>query len=160
MSSRQREQLVTAIGRAIMRYQDATEAFDEAVGQLHDLNSAERRCLSFVSPGPQTASAIAKETALTPAAVTALVDRLESRGLVHRRRDAEDRRKVMVAATDKARALAANAYGPIARAGAELLSRYSIKELMLLSRFLDEALALQRQMTEALIARERKKLGK
>jgi DNA-binding MarR family transcriptional regulator len=159
MSSRQREQLVTAIGRAIMRYQDATEAFDETVGQLHALNSAERRCLSFVSQGPQTASAIARETALTPAAVTALVDRLERRGLVHRRRDAEDRRKVMVEATDKARALAASAYGPIARAGAELLSRYSIKELMLLSRFLDEVLALQRQMTEALIARERKKPG-
>ncbi len=151
---------MTAIGGAIMRYQDATEAFDETVGQLHDLNSAERRCLSFASQGPQTASAIARETSLTPAAITALVDRLEKRGLVHRRRDPEDRRKVLVEATDKARALAASAYGPIARAGAELLSRYSIKELMLLSRFLDEALALQRQMTEALIARERKNLRK
>ena len=34
-------------------------------------NSAERRCLSFVSQGPQAASAIAKETKLTPAAIVA-----------------------------------------------------------------------------------------
>jgi hypothetical protein len=62
--------------------QDATETFDETVGRLNDLNSADRRCLSFVSQGLQTASAIAKETALTPAAVTALIDRLETRGWV------------------------------------------------------------------------------
>jgi DNA-binding MarR family transcriptional regulator len=155
MSSRRREQLVKAIGLAIMRWQDATETFDETVGELHDLNSADRRALSLISQGPQTASAIAKETALTPAAVTALIDRLEKRKLVQRRADASDRRKVLVEATDKARVLIAGSYGPIARAGAELLGRYSTRELIVISRFLDEALALQKQMTDALIARER-----
>jgi DNA-binding MarR family transcriptional regulator len=155
MSSRRREQLVKAIGLAIMRWQDETETFDEKVGELHDLNSADRRALSLISQGPQTASAIAKETALTPAAVTALIDRLEKRKLVQRRADASDRRKVLVEATDKARVLIAGSYGPIARAGAELLGRYSTRELIVISRFLDEALALQKQMTDALIARER-----
>jgi DNA-binding MarR family transcriptional regulator len=155
MSSHRREQLVKAIGLAIMRWQDATETFDETVGELHDLNSADRRALSLISQGPQTASAIAKETALSPAAVTALIDRLEKRKLVQRRADASDRRKVLVEATDKARVLIAGSYGPIARAGAELLGRYSTRELIVISRFLDEALALQKQMTDALIARER-----
>jgi DNA-binding MarR family transcriptional regulator len=155
MSSHRREQLVKAIGLAIMRWQDATETFDETVGKLHDLNSADRRALSLISQGPQTASAIAKETALSPAAVTALIDRLEKRKLVQRRADASDRRKVLVEATDKARVLIVGSYGPIARAGAELLGRYSIRELIVISRFLDEALALQGQMTDALIARER-----
>jgi DNA-binding MarR family transcriptional regulator len=155
MSSHRREQLVKAIGLAIMRWQDATETFDETVGELHDLNSADRRALSLISQGPQTASAIAKETALSPAAVTALIDRLEKRKLVQRRADASDRRKVLVEATDKARVLIVGSYGPIARAGAELLGRYSIRELIVISRFLDEALALQGQMTDALIARER-----
>src|ERR1700682_5816702 len=98
MSSGKRDELVTAIGVAIMRWQDATEAFDEAVGRLHDLNSADRRCLSFVSLGPQTAGAIAREAAFPPAAVTSLIDRLETRKLVHRRPDASDRRKVLVEA--------------------------------------------------------------
>jgi DNA-binding MarR family transcriptional regulator len=160
MSTRKRDQLVNAIGLAIMRWQDATETFDETVGKLHDLNSADRRALSLVSQGPQTASAIAKETALTPAAVTALIDRLERRKLLQRRPDSDDRRKVMVEATDKARALISDAYGPIARAGAEMLARYSIQELMVIKRLVDEALALQQQMTEALIARERETLRK
>jgi DNA-binding MarR family transcriptional regulator len=153
MSSR-RDGLIAAIGLATMRWQDATEAFDDAVGRLHDLSSAERRCLSLVSQSAQTASAIAKETTLTPAAVTALIDRLESRGFVRRSRDAGDRRKVLVEATDQTRSLVSATYGPIAKAGAELLARYSVNELMAVRRFVEDALALQRRMTEALVDRE------
>ena len=145
---------MNAIGQTIMRWQDATEAFDDAVGQPHDLNSADRRCLSFVSQGPRTASAIAKETALTPAAVTALIDRPEARGLVHRRPDASDRRKVLVEATDKTRDLILATYAPTARAGVEFLAHYSLKELATIRRFLEEALALQQRMTAALVERE------
>lgn len=154
MSRKSRAELVTAIGQTMMRWQDATEAFDEAVGRLYELNSADRRCLSFVSLGPQTASAIAKETALTPASVTTLIDRLERRQLVYRRADASDRRKVLVEATDTARKLIARTYLPIAQAGAELLMQYSLKELMVIQRFLAEALALQKRMMDELIARE------
>lgn len=116
---------MNAIGKTIMRWQDAIEAFDDAVGQIHELNSADRRCLSFVTQRPQTASAIAKETALTPAPVTTLIDRLEARGLVHRRPDASDRRKVLVGATARTHDLIRRTYAPIARAGAELLASYS-----------------------------------
>jgi DNA-binding MarR family transcriptional regulator len=127
MSRDRRDELVNAIGQTIMRWQDAIEAFDDAVGKLHDLNSADRRCLSFVSQGPQTATAIAKETALTRAAVTALIDRLETRGLVHRRPDKSDRRKVLVEATDKTQDLILKTYAPTARAGVELLASYSLE---------------------------------
>ena len=146
-----------AIGLAVMRWQDATETFDVTFGELNDLNSADRRALSLLSQGPQTASAIAKGVALTPAAVTALIDRLEQRKLLHRRPDRDDRRKVVVDLTDTARALVAGGYGPIVRAGAEMLGRYSIQELTLIRRFVEDALALQQRMTEQLIARERNK---
>ena len=158
MSSSERDKLVAAIGFGIQRWQDATESFDEAVGQLHDLNSADRRCLSFLSFGPQTASAIAKEIALTPAAVTALIDRLEARKLVQRRRDATDRRKVLVGATDKTRELIRTTYIPTAQAGAKMLASYSIAELTVIRRFVDDALALQQRMTENLFERKQKKL--
>jgi DNA-binding MarR family transcriptional regulator len=157
MSTVKRDELVGAIGAGIQRWQDATEAFDETVGRIHGLNSAERRCLSFVSQGPQAASAIAKETKLTPAAITALIDRLESRGLVRRRADTADRRRVLVEATEITRDLVRSAYGPIARAGAELLGGYSLAELATIRRFVDDALALQSRMTEALLERTRKR---
>lgn len=157
MSSSERDKLVTAIGFGVQRWQDATEAFDEAVGELHALNSAERRCLSFLSFGPQTASAIAKATTLTPAAVTALIDRLEARKLVQRRRDATDRRKVLVEATDKTRELIRTTYLPTTQAGAKMLATYSIAELTAVRRFVEDALGLQQRMTEKLFERQQKK---
>lgn len=156
MSSNRQDKLIDAIGLAIMRWQDATEAFDETVGRIHDLNSADRRCLGFVGQSPQTPGAIARETALSPAAVTALIDRLETRGLVRRRPDPDDRRRVLVEATDTTHELIHATYAPIARAGARLLGKYSIEELTAILRFLEEALALQRRMTARLLEREKK----
>ena len=46
---------------------------------------------------------------------------------------------------------------PIARAGAELLGGYSLAELATIRRFVDDALALQARMTEALLERTRKR---
>jgi hypothetical protein len=61
---------------------------------------------------------------------------------------------VIVDATDTARELIARTYLPIAQAGAELLKRYFQKELMVIQRFLAEVLAMQKRMTDELIARE------
>jgi DNA-binding MarR family transcriptional regulator len=153
MSRGSRKEVMDAIGRATMRWQDATQAFDEAVGARYRLNAAERRCLAFVSQGTQNASAIAEETALTPAAVTSLLDRLEARGFVRRRRDAGDRRRVLVEATERTLRFARDAYGPIASAGARMLAHYSMEELAAVRRFLEEALALQQRMASDLAKR-------
>src|SRR4051794_20559055 len=120
------EEIIVAIGRAVMRWQDATQAYDEAVGERLGLNLAERRCLSFLYGGPQPAGAIAQATSLTPAAVTALIDRLEARSLVARTRSAEDRRKVMVEVTEKAMRATDRYYHPIAEEGARFLATFSL----------------------------------
>src|SRR4051812_12349570 len=142
-SSPNRETILMAIGAAVMRWQDATQAFDEAVGERLGLNLAERRCLSFLHGGPQPAGAIAGATFLTPAAVTSLVDRLEARGFVARTRSAEDRRKVMVGMTEKAGSATDRYYRPIAEDGARFLSQFSLPELQTIQRFADGAIELQ-----------------
>ena len=142
--------LIEAIGAGVMRYQDATQAFDEMVGQLYGLNPAERHCLSVLWQGPQMASAIAREIKLTPASVTALIDRLEKRGYVRRRADAEDRRRVWVEITEQTQAMTAQTYAPTVTAGAELLARYSVEELAVILRFTTEATELQIALTRQL----------
>jgi DNA-binding MarR family transcriptional regulator len=142
-SSRNRGDIAAAIAGAIMRWQDATQDFDEAVGKRLDLNLAERRCLSFLYAGPQPAGAIAGATALTPAAVTSLIDRLEARDYVARTRSTEDRRKVFVEMTDKARQATGRYYGPLAREGARFLETFSKEELMAVERFLAGAIEMQ-----------------
>ena len=138
-----RADVIEAVGHLVMRWQDATERFDERVGELYALGAAERHCLGLLWRGPQPGSVIAKEIGLVPASVTALVDRLERRGYVQRRSDSSDRRKVLIALTDKSDALIRETYLPLAAAGRRKLSNYSDSELAAIMKFLQDALKIQ-----------------
>ncbi len=142
--------LVQQLGTLIVRWQEATQRYDEEVGAIFQLGPAERLCLSFLTSGPQTASAIARATRLTPAAVTSLIDRLEARNFVRRQPDPNDRRKVLVEAAEATFALIEKAYAPLATAGAEALGKRSIEELHLLAAAIEEVLAIQNRMTDTL----------
>jgi DNA-binding MarR family transcriptional regulator len=157
MSSSKRTELVYEIGFAISQWQDAFETFDETVGGIYQLTSAERRCISFVSHGAQTASAIAKAVVLTPAAVTSLIDRLEARGFVRRVLEPKDRRKVMVEPAQKTKELNETAYMPIFEAGSKLLSKYTLEEMRLIKRFIVEVTVMQQEQTEVFIAENPKR---
>ena len=152
LSSENRADLTASIGLAIMQWQDATQAYDEAVGTRLGLNTAERHCLGLLYGGPQSAGAIATATGLTPAAVTALIDRLEARGLLTRTRSLEDRRKVVIEATEATRELSARYYGAIAREGEKVIETFSDAELATISRFVKAALDLQRDQLARLKA--------
>jgi DNA-binding MarR family transcriptional regulator len=150
MSSPNKDALIAELGTLVMRWQDATQRYDEAVGARWHLNASERLCLSFLMHGPQAASAIAAETRLTPAAVTALIDRLAGRNFVRRRPDPDDRRKVMVELAPAAYALVEAAYAPLQVAGAAMLAQYSEAELAVFARILTDSIAQQQRFTEQL----------
>jgi DNA-binding MarR family transcriptional regulator len=148
--------LIEQLGDVVVRWQDATQKYDEAVGEIYGLGPAERLCLSLLWGGPQTASAIARHIRLTPAAVTALIDRLEKRGFVRRKADPDDRRKVLVEAADEAQRVTVEAYLPLRDAGAENLAKYSEAELRLVAEVLDDSLRIQEEMTRRLLERHGK----
>jgi DNA-binding MarR family transcriptional regulator len=156
MSTSTKAGLIEALGRTVVRWQDATQKYDEAVGEMYGLSAAERLCLSFLWSNPQTASAVAREIRLTPAAVTALIDRLEKRGFVRRKSDPNDRRKVMVEAADEAQRVTAEAYLPLGAAGAEMLQKYTEAELIVVQAVLTESMALQERMMAELLTRHGK----
>lgn len=151
-SSKNRNEITAAIGLAVMQWQDATQAYDEAVGARLGLNMAERHCIGLLHGGPQSAGAVATATGLTPAAVTALIDRLAARGLLTRTRSLEDRRKVVIEATEATRELSARYYGAIAKEGEKVIATFSDAELATISRFVNAALDLQRAQLERLKA--------
>lgn len=153
MSTPPRIELERRLSAAIMQWQDATQRFDEAVGHRLDLNPAERRCLAMLVHGSQPPSVLAAGVGLTRSAMTALLDRLEGRGFVERQRSAQDRRRVLVRATDRARSEVMELYHPLAEGGTALLARRSPSELETILDFVEDALALQMQVTEALEAR-------
>lgn len=114
MSTPDRRSLEARLSNVLMQWQDATQRFDEAVGRRLDLNPAERRCLALLVAGPQVPSVLAEGVGLTRSAMTALVDRLEARGLVVRQRSDRDRRQVLVQASGRARDEVMALYRPLA----------------------------------------------
>jgi DNA-binding MarR family transcriptional regulator len=151
-----KQALIDALGHVVVRWQDATQKYDEAVGEIYDLSASERLCLSFLWPNPQTASAIAREIRLTPAAVTSLLDRLEKRGFVRRKADPTDRRKVLVEAAEEAQRVTREAYQPLGEAGAKNLSRYSEEQLRVVAEVLADSLKIQEEMTRRLLEKHGK----
>ena len=113
----------------MQQYQRSVEAFDDAVGRVLDLGTADRRCLDWLTEGPRTAGELAVATGLRPAATTALVDRLSERGLVRRVPSATDRRKVLVEMTDAGRELTWSAYGPLVEEGQGLFAGMTVAQL-------------------------------
>ncbi len=62
-----------------------------------------------VNDGNITPSAIAKTVALKQATITSVLDKLESKGLITRRRDSSDRRRVFIEPTNDGRKVVTNA---------------------------------------------------
>jgi DNA-binding MarR family transcriptional regulator len=70
--------------------------------------------------------------------MAALLDRLEKRGLVERRRDPGDRRRVFVHLTGRYHEQLAEAFAPLAAMTTETLGEYRDEELQLIHGFLDK----------------------
>jgi DNA-binding MarR family transcriptional regulator len=110
--------------------QRSVDAFDEAAAGRLGLNRTDLRCLDvLLGGGPYTAGDLAVELRLSPAATTTVIDRLERAGLARRTRDAANRRRVQVAATEAARTIDREIYRPVAAAGLKALRRFDDAQL-------------------------------
>lgn len=132
-----RDNLLGDLGLAMQRYQRSVQAFDDAVGRRLGLGPADLRCLDWLADGPKTAGELARATALTPAATTALVDRLSRKGFVERFRGDEDRRQVLVRMTTEGTKRTMEFYGPLVDEGQRQLADVSERQLRLMHRYLE-----------------------
>jgi DNA-binding MarR family transcriptional regulator len=144
MKSRRREGLIDTIGAAVQAYQRSTDAFDDVIADRLGLNRTDLRCLDWLFEGPRTIGQLAEATALSSAAATALVDRLERKGFVRRVRDTVDRRKILVELTEAAADQTRLLYGPLVVEGAQLLANLTHEQLLGLRDYLEGA----RQLTD------------
>ncbi|MDO5710506.1 MAG: MarR family winged helix-turn-helix transcriptional regulator [Micrococcales bacterium] len=87
-----------------------------------------------------SAGDLARRLTMSPAAVTALVDRLERAGHVHRERDGRDRRRVVLHLTSHAGQVSAAMFQPLSQHLRGALSTYSDEELDIVARVLDDAI--------------------
>ena len=143
MSKYSRNELIGEFIAAVRASQSATQTLDTAVAELLGIDSSAYRCLDILDQeGPMTAGRLAERARLSPGAITALLDRLEEKGLARRTRDTEDRRRVLAEVTPELRRRAAELYGA-PEEGEQGLAAFSDEQLEFLIGFLRGSVAYQ-----------------
>lgn len=92
--------------------------------------------------GPLTAGELAEKTGLSTGTITALIDRLEEIGYARRKKDPNDRRRVMIVPTYEDKEEIQKAYQPLDTAMQSLAGEYSEEERHIINQFLAKAISV------------------
>jgi DNA-binding MarR family transcriptional regulator len=150
-----RRELIAEIGREMVGLQNAFSARDEALAAHLGVNRTDLECMGYLLRlGPLTAGQLATESALTPGAITAALDRLERAGHARRVRDDADRRRVLVELSPTGRAKIEPLFTAITAAGTAQAEKLTLEQLQLMRDFLARARELQFQHATHLRATE------
>ncbi len=132
-----RLELVQQLRNEILGYFGAASDFDDRLAKKLKLSRTDMRCLDLIGRlGPMTAGRLAEESGLTTGAVTFILDRLEEAGMVTRRRDTEDRRRVWVEIVPAARERLAGLQQPVAEEMRQVAQRFKADELAIVRDFM------------------------
>jgi DNA-binding MarR family transcriptional regulator len=141
-SSRQwsRAEVLNQLRSEIRDYFGALSAFDERLAEKLKLSRTDLRCLELIDRlGPLTAGRLADESGLSTGAVTFLLDRLEEAGMVRRRRDTDDRRRVWVELVPSAHKRFTRMQQPMIDEMRQVAQRFKAEELAIVRDFMQEA---------------------
>ena len=139
-----------ALIAAAREHSTATVMFHAAMAERFGLVPTDSKTLDLLSRlGPLTPGDLVAHTGLTSPSVTALIDRLEARGMVRRRRDDGDRRRVIVELVPEGIAEIAAAYDRFGASLDALWAGYPVAELETIRGFLERATVALRAATPA-----------
>lgn len=137
-----RRRRIEALDAAVRRLGWNTVLFHRTQAEKLGLSATDSRAMSYLSEtGPIPAGKLAELTDVTTGAVTGMLDRLESAGLVRRESDPADRRKVLVVPVmgrDGARS-AWRLFAPLAKQFRLLVRGYTDEELAVILDFVTRA---------------------
>lgn len=155
---RKRKELERQVGMEVGREIGArTILFHQAMANLVGVSVTDLKCLDYVDRGGDvTAGDLARVTGLTTGAITAAIDRLEKVGLARRERSETDRRKVFIRLSQSpTMKRIAPVYEALGRETAQLVTRYSTKELETIKDFCDRCIEIMRRQTEVVQAMQK-----
>lgn len=136
-----------------------TVLFQEAAARCLGLSATQLECFQLVRhEGPLTAADLAKETGLTQASLSVVVDKLVGERFLGRAQDPDDRRRWLLKARPAAIAQVDSVYAAHARRTAAILAGYSEAEFAAGLRFM-QRLAAELKLTAVELA-ERCPAGK
>ncbi|GII75818.1 hypothetical protein Sru01_08000 [Sphaerisporangium rufum] len=139
-------ELVLGTGAAVQQVgRDLRTAVEQRLAPL-GVTSQQAAVLLQAAGGGISPNRLAPRIGTDTAGMTRLLDRLEAKGLVRRRRHAEDRRSVVIEVTAQGRALVPRLAPVFGQVGFALLAGFSEAELRLLEGLLDRMLGNLREI--------------
>jgi DNA-binding MarR family transcriptional regulator len=131
-----RSQLIAQLLVAMREMNGQLSLLNQTIGGCVGLASSDLEVLDLISrQGPMTPSALSAISAVSPATMTGIVDRLESEGWVRRERDPDDRRKVNIHAVTKRGAEIFRHYQGMQNRLRKICTEYTDEQLLLLVDF-------------------------
>ena len=106
MDQKQSEIYGYRIAMSLRRITHAIDAYSRTLKAEYDVTGPQLICLYHIARHePTTLSAISAAVCLSAGTVNGILDRLQAKKLITRKRTAKDRRKVMIRLTEQGRAL-------------------------------------------------------
>jgi len=131
---------MSAIQPNLRRFEMARQQLIAQVCRTHGVTRTEFDALDELSTTDGlTPGELGERLSLTSGSVTALIDRLERLGWAGRQPHPDDRRKVVVRASDEALLIGIAEIGPMVEAIAALADSYPVKEQKAIEQFLARA---------------------
>jgi DNA-binding MarR family transcriptional regulator len=114
----ERDDVMRELISALQQFTVESDVFVDVFARAHRLGRTDLNAIMWISTSaregqPLTVGELAQRLGLSPAAATALVDRLEAVGHVERTRDGRDRRRVTVKMNPQALELASAFFVPL-----------------------------------------------
>jgi DNA-binding MarR family transcriptional regulator len=136
------DRLRTEINESLLRFIAGVVLHNQVVAQRVGLGASDSQFVSLLGlHGPLTPGRLAELSGLTTGTVTGVLDRLERAGYVRRRRDATDRRKVVVEPVPEAMTELSRHFAAHGRHADAVLRRRDPDQLRVIAEFLAELTA-------------------
>ncbi|WP_410601407.1 MarR family winged helix-turn-helix transcriptional regulator [Amycolatopsis sp. lyj-90] len=153
--SSERAELVERILNGSRALSTETVMFHAAIAERSGLSAVESKVADYLARfGPQTPKALSQLSGLAPASITALIDRLEGKGIVARKPHPEDRRKVLIEIDGAMMAGAAPLWDHLVKSVREACEKYTDSELETVIRFLSDATTITNESTGLITQRQ------
>jgi DNA-binding MarR family transcriptional regulator len=142
---------IEALSRELRLMSSFDALFSQAVAERIGMHSTDIETMELLNIlGPMTAGELSGRTGLSSGATTRLIDRLEHAGLVRRRPDATDRRRVIIEPAYENLDQLGVLFYPMADGIAKILSSYSAEQLDAFLEFIARCNALVAELNAEL----------
>jgi AraC family transcriptional regulator len=146
-STNERRRYTQSMGAGVVRFQEASNAFDDVAAEILAVDRADLPCMTMLLfQGTATIDELAAALHVGRAAVVTTLERLQSAGYARCRPGGRAR----IELTERARIWIERIWAPLQQGGARLMERYPTRQLAVIASFLHQACEIQDARTREL----------